>query len=284
MGSGRKRIEVHGHRGCRGYLPENTIPAFLKAVTLGVDAIELDVVITGDKQVLVSHEAWFSSEICLRPDGSFISLAEEQLLNIYKLPYKAITHYDCGTKPHPRFPDQENRAAGKPLLSGVIDAVERYISENDLPAVAYNIEIKSSPEGDNLFHPSPAIFTDLLMGVLQSKNILSRTMIQSFDVRPLQELHSRYGMPRLGLLVENQIPVEQHLEELGFLPYAYNPHYSLLHHALTSYLKKAGIAVFTWTVNTAETVQDVLSFDVNGIITDYPYLVKRALESIYRAS
>ena len=70
-------IEVHGHRGCRGLLPENTIPTFLKAAELGADALELDVVITGDKQVLVSHEPWFAAEYCLKPDGRSITPTEE---------------------------------------------------------------------------------------------------------------------------------------------------------------------------------------------------------------
>lgn len=272
-----KKIEVHGHRGCRGYLPENTIPAFLKAVEIGVDAIELDVVVTGDNQVLVSHEAWFSSEFCLNPDGSYISVTDESLQNIFKLPYDTVKRFDCGSKPHPRFPDQVNMAASKPLLADLISAVEAYTGKNNLPAIKYNIEIKSYPEGDGLFHPSPSVFTDLLMDVLQAEKVIDRTMVQSFDVRPLQEMHNRYSSLHLGLLVENQQPAEEHLNNLGFKPYAYNPHFSLLNGELMQYLKNKGIRTYTWTVNTVETVQNCIDFQVDGIITDYPNLVKNML-------
>ena len=66
------RPQIHGHRGCRGLRPENTLPAFLHALELGVDVLEMDVVISADQQVVVSHEPWLSSLLCLDPAGQRI--------------------------------------------------------------------------------------------------------------------------------------------------------------------------------------------------------------------
>src|SRR5215204_5126348 len=82
---GAEGLDIQGHRGCRGLMPENTIPAMLKAIDLGVTTLEMDVVITKDNKVLVSHEPWFETEITTKPDGSFVNPGEAMQLNIYKM-------------------------------------------------------------------------------------------------------------------------------------------------------------------------------------------------------
>lgn len=269
-----KPIEVHGHRGCRGMLPENTIPAFLKAITLGVDAIELDVVVTGDGQVLVSHEPYFAAETCLQPDGSEITQAQEKEHNIYQLTYEQIKQYDCGRKASVHFPEQQQMPAYKPLLSEVITATEAFIEQEGLEPVLYNIEIKSSLAGDTIFHPAPAVFVQLLLSVLEEHQLEeSRYMIQSFDQRPLQLLHELAPGIRLGLLVEDDLPAALHITRLGFKPYAFNPHFLLLNSNTLSYAKSEGIKVFVWTVNTSEEIDNMIRMGVDGIITDYPALL-----------
>ncbi|MBC5774560.1 glycerophosphodiester phosphodiesterase [Pontibacter sp. KCTC 32443] len=281
MATEPKYIQVHGHRGCRGLLPENTIPAFLRAAALGVDALELDVVITGDAQVLVSHEPWFASEYCLKPDGSGITPAEETELNIFRLPYSAIKQYDCGSKPHPRFPDQQNKPAYKPLLTDVIDSVTTFCQERSIKCPYFNIEIKSTVPSDNLFHPEPEVFTELLLDVLAKYNLTDKVMVQSFDVRPLQVLHRLKTNVKLGLLTEDDTPAEKRLEQLGFIPYAYNPNYSLVSPDLIKLLHAKSIKCFVWTVNGEDIVQKMLAFGVDGIITDYPEMVLNQVKSSY---
>src|SRR5436305_9759012 len=100
-------FDIEGHRGCRGLLPENTIPAFLKALELGVSTLEMDVVITKDKQVLVSHDPFMSHEICRSPEGKYITAEEERSHNLYRINLAQISQYDCGMQPHPRFPEQK---------------------------------------------------------------------------------------------------------------------------------------------------------------------------------
>src|SRR5580765_2886505 len=99
-------FDVEGHRGCRGLMPENTIPAMLKAIDLGVTTLEMDIVITKDSQVIVSHEPFFNHEITTKPDGSFVTEGEEHSLNIYNMSYTETQQFDVGLKTHPRFPEQ----------------------------------------------------------------------------------------------------------------------------------------------------------------------------------
>src|SRR5688500_1466441 len=73
-----------GHRGCRGLLPENTIPGMIRAIDLGVNTLEVDVVITKDQKVLISHEPYFHHDITTKPDGRYLSSDEGRKLNIYE--------------------------------------------------------------------------------------------------------------------------------------------------------------------------------------------------------
>jgi glycerophosphoryl diester phosphodiesterase len=141
---GNMVIDKQGHRGCRGLMPENTIPAFLKAVDLGVNTLEMDLVITRDNKVLVSHEPFFNHEITTLPNGELVLESNEKELNIYKMDYSEVIKYDVGSKVHPRFTQQLKMKVHKPLLSEVIDSVELYSKENHKPALYYNIETKKS--------------------------------------------------------------------------------------------------------------------------------------------
>ena len=142
------RPEIHGHRGCRGLRPENTLPAFLHALALGVDVIELDVVVSADNQVLVSHEPWLNPEICLGPSGQRIGGDATREFNLYHMLYADIRRCDCGQLRHPDFPEQLAMPAHKPLLSEVLMSLEAAAQQLGRTPVCYSIEIKSSPEGD----------------------------------------------------------------------------------------------------------------------------------------
>ena len=195
-------FDTQGHRGCRGLMPENTIPAMLKAIDLGVHTLEMDVVISQDNQVVVSHDAFFNHEITTKPNGDSIGESEEKQFNLYKMTYSEIKSFDVGLKTHPRFPQQRKIPAIKPLLEDLIDAIENYTTKNKKPLVFYNIETKSLPETDLLFHPSPAVFCELLMAVINKKGIANRTIIQSFDIRTLQYIHQHYPKIKTALLID----------------------------------------------------------------------------------
>ena len=266
------KFDIEGHRGCRGLMPENTIPAMLKAIDLGVNTLEMDVCITKDSQVIVSHEPFFNHEITTKPDGRFVTEAEEKSLNMYRMDYAEIIRYDVGLKPHPRFLQQQKIAAVKPRLADLLDAVNAYCISKKKKAVRFNIEIKSLPEGDNSYHPLPIPFTDMLMKVLKEKKMEDRVVIQSFDMRPLRYLHEQYPAITTALLVEegDTKPYAIQLQELGFIPNIYSPYYELVTPLLVKQCKDMNVRLIPWTVNDAAKFEELKAMGVNGIITDYP--------------
>ncbi len=276
----KAQFDVQGHRGCRGILPENTIPAFLRAVQLGVTTLEMDVVITADNRVLVSHDPFMSHEICYSLTGAVIDEKEEQSFNIYKMTAEEAMNYDCGSKPHPRFVHQQKQIAHKPLLTEVIDSVERYVAKHGLSPVYYNIETKCTPAGDGIFHPTPEIFSDLLLHVIESKGITNRVIIQSFDVRTLQYIKFNKKPVRLALLVENTDGVTENINNLGFDPDIYSPYFELLTAVDVKLLHQKSIKVLPWTVNTVKDINACLQMGVDGLITDYPDKLLMELEKI----
>ena len=264
------KFDLQGHRGARGLKPENSIPAFLLALDSGVTTIEMDVVITKDKQVIVSHEPWMESDICLKPDNSPITKAEGMKLNIYKMTYDEVKQYDCGSKVNKKFPQQEKLKISKPLLSDVIVAVETHIKSYTQYEVDYNIEIKSAKEGDNVYHPSVEEYSDLVYKLLDEYLPMDRVVIQSFDFRVLKYWHEKYPQVRLAALVENKKSVYRNLSELGFNPSIYSPDFKLLEKDDVQYLQKEKIRVIPWTVNETEDMKKLMQMGVDGFITDYP--------------
>jgi glycerophosphoryl diester phosphodiesterase len=264
------KFDLQGHRGARGLRPENTIPAFLIALDSGVTTIEMDVVITKDKKVVVSHEPWMEADICLNADSTPIKKADATKLNIYKMTYDEVKQYDCGSKVNKRFPEQQKIKTSKPLLEQVIVAVEMHIKSFSQYEVDYNIEIKSAKTGDNIFHPTPAEFSDLVFNLIDQYLPLDRVVIQSFDFRVLKYWHEKYPTVRLAALVENKKSVYRNLSELGFNPSVYSPMFSLLDKEDVLYLQKQNIRVIPWTVNEIEDMKKVRQLGVDGFITDYP--------------
>jgi glycerophosphoryl diester phosphodiesterase len=267
------KFDKQGHRGCRGLMPENTLSAMLKAVDLGVTTLEMDVVVTADKQVVLSHEPFFNHEITTRPDSSFVTEAEEKSLNIYKMNYAEVVKYDVGRKPHPRFPKQEKIPAIKPRLADVITAIESKVEEKKKRPF-YNIETKCSPFSDNIYHPQPAELVELLMAVINEKGIAQRVIIQSFDFRSLQYLHQKYPDIRTAMLIEDYDTTSfaGNLAKLGFTASIYSPHFSLVTEELVKKCREKKMKLIPWTVNEKATIDRLKKMGVDGIITDYPNL------------
>jgi len=264
------KFDLQGHRGSRGLLPENTIPAFLLALDSGVTTIELDLAITKDRQIVVSHEPWMSSVICLQADGTPIREKDEKKFNIYQMNYSEVKEFDCGSKGHEKFPQQKKLKISKPLLRDVIIAVEDHIRSFTQYEVDYNIEIKSNEQGDNRFHPTPKEFSDLVFNLLNEYLPMERVVIQSFDFRVLKYWHETYPDVRLAALVENKRSVEANLKDLGFKPAVYSPYFLLLSKNEVQYLQRQMIRVIPWTVNEVSDMKKVRDLGVDGFITDYP--------------
>ncbi|MFZ6013719.1 MAG: glycerophosphodiester phosphodiesterase family protein [Bacteroidota bacterium] len=264
------KFDLQGHRGARGLRPENTVPAFLIALDSGVTTVELDLAITQDKRIIVSHEPYMSSAICLQRDGSPINLKEEKKFNIYEMTYEQVKQFDCGSKGNAKFPEQVKMAVYKPLLTDVIVAIEDHIRSYTQYEVDYNIEIKSTPEGDGKFHPAPEEFSDLVYNLLDQYLPMERVVIQSFDFRVLKYWHEKYPDVRLAALVENTKSINSNLNALGFNPSVYSPHFKLLSAEKVALLHQKKIRVVPWTVNELNDMKRIRQMGVDGFITDYP--------------
>jgi glycerophosphoryl diester phosphodiesterase len=268
-------FDLQGHRGARGLLPENSIPAFLKAIDWGVKTLELDVVVSKDSQIVISHEPFFSAEICLNAQGDTIKKEQEKKYNIYQMTLAEIKKFDCGSIGNPRFPEQKKQRVFKPTLREMVNAVEKYLAEKKLKPVFYNIETKSLPEGDSIFHPAPTEFAQLLYDEIKALKILDRVYIQSFDVRTLQAFKKIDEEVPLVLLVENKNSLRDNLEKLGFTPSVYSPYYQLVTLDLVKQAHELGMKVIPWTVNEESAMENMKKMGVDGLITDYPNRFKK---------
>lgn len=264
-------FDWQAHRGGRGIWPENSIPAMMHALEFDVTTLEMDVVISKDKQVVVSHEPWMSAEICLTPNGKPV---QDKAVNLYKLDYKEIGTYDCGTKPHPRFPRQKRLFTVKPRLAEVLSTMEKKIAAVKR-AIDYSIEIKSTLQEEKAgFQPPYREFTDLVIAEIKKHIPAKRVMIQSFDWRVLQYMHQKYPEFRTVALIEEKYNAKTILQKLGFKPTVFSPDYLLMSKADVDYMHSIGVKVIPWTVNTDADVRKVKAMGVDGIITDYTDLIE----------
>lgn len=264
------KFDVQGHRGCRGLYPENTLFGFIEAVKLGVTTLEMDVVISKDKQVVVSHDPYMSPEICATPHGEAVTEQEKKTYLIYNMSYDEVKRFDCGMRGNVKFPEQKAMAATKPLLLDVIDSIERFIRLNNLPPVNYNIETKCTPGGDDTDHPQPTEFAKLVYDVVKQKDVLNRTIFQSFDPRTLQALKKTDASVKLALLVFNADGLNKNIEHLGFTPDIYSPNFILVNKKLVEKCHGQNMKIIPWTVNEEKKMQQLIALGVDGIITDYP--------------
>jgi len=267
-------FDKQGHRGCRGLMPENTIPAMLKALELGVTTLEMDIAITKDKQVILSHDPFFNHEITTKSDGSYVDSNEERALRIYGMSFEETKRYDVGMKPNERFPRQQKLPVHKPLLGDLVDTVRQYVTKSKHPFPYFNIETKTQPSTDNIYHPGPAEFVDLLMTVIKEKGMEQYVIIQSFDFRTLRYLHQHYPSIRTAMLIQgfDKRGLAEQISDLGFIPDIYSPEYGLVNKELINHCHQQKIRIIPWTVNDRAKINELKNAGVDGIISDYPDL------------
>lgn len=263
--------DLQGHRGARGLMPENTIPAMIKALELGATRLELDLAVTKDGEVILSHEPYMNPAICLDQDGITIPKSDKTH-NIYQMSYREVLAYDCGTKFNADFPEQLKFHVTKPKLADVFIQVDQYAKNFGYLKPKYNIEIKSSPAGEGIFHPHIKEFSDRVVKQIDETIGLDRVNLQSFDFRVIKYIHDTYPDAQLSMLVSNATAYELQLAELGFVPEIYSPYFIQLTPEIVNALHQKGMKVIPWTVNTTEQMNKLLDMGVDGIITDYPNL------------
>lgn len=269
------KVEVIGHRGHVSNYPENSTEGFLSAIALGVDGLEMDLVISGDRQVVVSHEPYMKSTYMLTPDGKRITKSREKELNLYKMSYDSIRKFDSGSMLNQKFRRQKRFQTLKPLLKDVLDTVESTRTEKASGIVKYYLEIKSNPEDYGVFQPRPDDCVELVMRTIIERNLQENVIIMSFDAAVLNVLKEGFPEVKASYLWYKK-GIEESLRELNFTPEAVGPWFKQLKNRETvASLQKRGIKVIPWTVNTKKQIREMINLGVDGIISDYP---ERVLE------
>jgi glycerophosphoryl diester phosphodiesterase len=259
-----RSIAVHGHRGTRGTRPENTMPAFEEALRAGVDALELDMCVTRDNVVVVSHEPYITPERCLGPDGKKI----KKPAAIRSLTLADVKKYDCGSLPDPKFPRQVLVPGARiPTLEEVfaMAAASKYSAA---AKVQFNIETKIFPAEPQLA-PAPAEFAKMVVELVNKNGMQKRTIVQSFDVRTLREIKKLAPGIRTS-----QLTGEELVDIVPALKSAKVDIWSPDHKWITAdsirEAHAAGIQVAPWVINTPEEWGLAMAAGVDAIITDYP--------------
>lgn len=270
-----QQIDIQGHRGCRGLYPENTLIAFEHALTYSfVTTLELDVVISKDNKVIISHEPYMNSLFTTKPNGEAVTKGEEKMLNLYQMDYATIKTYDVGSRGNKNFLDQQKTATYKPLLSQLFELVQNYESQNPSKKINFNIEIKSEASEYGISQPAVAPFSDLVYAQFEKYGLWERITLQSFDFEVLKHWHQNivnglYKKVLLAALVEKKAP-KTTFRQLGFVPDIFSPYYKILTKDRIDFCHKKNAKVIPWTINDIETMQQLVNMGVNGIITDYP--------------
>lgn len=278
-----EKFDWEGHRGCRGLMPENTIEGFLKALSFPeVTTLEMDLAVSKDLQLVVSHEPWMSDEICSYDNGTPINYSQniDQFISIYNNLYSDIKKYDCGSRGNPRFKDQIPMKTYKPTLREVIKNVKSYCEVNKRNFPKFNIEIKTRPEWDNIFTPDVNIFCDLILETVRKEfptDYSSIFIIQSFDIRALESIKKKDNTIKIAYLIENGNDFKSNINKLTFVPDIYSPKFSLVNTNLISQCKMMNMKVIPWTVNSTNEMKQLIQLGVDGIITDYPNLISEVI-------
>lgn len=248
------RIEVQGHRGARAILPENTLPAFEYAIAHGVDVLELDMAVTKDNVVVVSHDPVLAAPICTGPrDGA----------RIRELTLAEVRQWDCGAVRNPRFPEQQTRPGTRmPTLDEVFALASK-------GTFRFNIETKITPMEPELA-PPPAEFVKLVLAAIRKHHLESRVILQSFDFRTLHEMKKAAPEIALAALFEKSRPGSfvEIAEEAGAR--IASPEFSLVTPEQVKAAHAAGLQVIPWTANTPADWDSLIAADVDAIITDDP--------------
>lgn len=259
------RIRVHGHRGARAVLPENTLPGFEYAIRAGADAIEMDVAVTRDDIPVISHDPHINPQLCVGPHPG---------MAIRQLTLPELRESDCGILTNPRFPKQQ------PAPGARIPTLDEVLRIADGGDVRFDIEIKCFPEDPELT-PPPDRFAELVFEVIHRRNLEARVVVQSFDYRTLRAVKRLAPAIRLAALWEDAPRPFVDIAREAHAGIA-SPHFRLVTPEQVEAAHAAGLEVVPWTANTPEDWEMLIGAGVDGIITDDPaalidYLKKKRL-------
>jgi glycerophosphoryl diester phosphodiesterase len=248
------RILVHGHRGARARRPENTLPAFEYAIGQGVDALEMDLAVTKDNVIVISHDPILKPPVCTGPQKSAV---------IRELTLAEVRQWDCGVAPNPHFPAQQAVPGTRmPTLDDVFHLAPR-------GAFDYNIETKSFPDKPE-YTPPPEEFARMVLRKIRQYKLEKRIILQSFDFRTLVAMRKLAPEIRLSALVENDARDFMAIAAEAGQAEIVAPDFHLVTPQKVEAAHRAGVQVVPWTANTPADWDMLIEAKVDAIISDDP--------------
>jgi glycerophosphoryl diester phosphodiesterase len=294
LASGKRPFDIEAHRGGRALFPENTLPSFANALSMGVNTLELDIGVTEDGAIVVSHERKLNPDLARAPDGAYVAPPGVPFVD---LSFAEVRKYDVGQiRPGSayaaQFPDQQ-AVPGTPIptLTEVFNLVRRSGDRR----VRLNIETKIDPRHP-AESPAPERFVRLLLDLLGAQEFSDRVMVQSFDWRTLQLVQKlNPSIPTVYLTQQQGKGATISLDKAsvwtaGFNPGEYehslprtikaaggaiwSPYFGDIDGDLVAESHRLGLAVVVWTVNTTADMTRMIDIGVDGIISDRPDLLR----------
>jgi glycerophosphoryl diester phosphodiesterase len=264
--SAEAKILVHGHRGARAARPENTLPAFEYALAQGVDALELDLAVTKDNVLVVSHDPEMNPKICRGPEGA------ERVIR--KMTFAQLQLWDCGTLRNPEFPQQ------KPVPGTRVPKLAEVLQLAKGKGVDLNIETKIFPSRPELT-PSPEEFARLVIEEVRRHGLEDKLILQSFDWRTLEAMKKLAPQVRLSALYPNVMnATRDYLGEALAAGYGFvSPHFRVTSKETVAKAHAAGVQVAPWTANEPQVWDVLIAAGVDAIITDDPAALIAYLKS-----
>jgi glycerophosphoryl diester phosphodiesterase len=295
MSGAAMAFDIEAHRGGRALFPENTLPSFANALSMGVNTLELDIGVTSDQAIVVSHERGLNPDLARSADGAYVAPPG---IPFVRLRLEDVKKYDVGQiRPGSayaaQFPDQHPVPGTRiPTLKEVFDLVRKSGDRH----VRFNIETKIDPNHPSE-SPDPEHFVTLLLDLLQAEKFTDRVMVQSFDWRTLQLVQKMNpAIPTVYLTLQSGtgatvFPDKASIWTAGFnpvdhggsLPRAikaaggaiWSPYFGDVNPALISESHSLGIAVVVWTVNKPADIARMIDMGVDGIISDHPDVLRQ---------
>jgi glycerophosphoryl diester phosphodiesterase len=291
-------FDLAGHRGARGLAPENTLPAFAAALSIGVTALELDTAITKDGVIVISHDQALNPNIARDQSGKWVGNPGPL---IKSLTFDELQQYDVGrlnpdTHYAQNFPEQKGMDGIRiPRLADLFAMVKNANNEQ----VRFYVEIKHSPlKPEETLDPETS--AGKVVGLIQKEGMEGRVSILCFDWRVLQAVQKiAPGIPTVYLSVQQRSMDTIHeysrenspwtagfqIKDYGSVPRmlkaaggrVWSPYFQELTEAKLKEAHKLGLKVVVWTVNEPWQVKKMIDLGVDGITTDRPDIVRRIM-------
>ena len=289
-------FDLQGHRGARGLAPENTLPAFEKALRIGVDTLELDIGLSADNVVVISHDPYLSPLIVRDAKGEWLAGTRGPLIR--SLTHAQLQTYELGRiKPGTPYANQFSTqeavdGSRMPTLAGLFDRVKQMDASN----VRFNIETKIDPNRPD-DTATPEVMAQTLVKAIRDAGMAGRVTVQSFDWRTLRivqqiapEIPTAYlsfqnanndtitsGLWTAGFKIAEHASIPAMIKAAGGA--IWSPNGGAVTEDLVKKAQAMGLKVLPWTINNPAEMDKLIGWGVDGIITDYPDRLRTVMEA-----